>query len=286
MHRVIVIGGVNHDRIWQLKAPLTPGKRVQYSQRVTRIGGGGFYTGQQLLDLGAEVTLISRLKRDEQGLSALKTLEEIGFDTQQIEMLPGETIPLEILLEPDGERTIITFSDAPNPPFCLKGPVTGAAAYINALILDDELVARLNHIPLVISQLPLREATARPADWVISSRTDAGSDVGAAWQAARAIAGPRLKTLVITDGTRPTILFDGETAVEVSAPPPVKVVSTIGAGDRFGGAFAFYLLEGMTPAAAVEQAGREVAEWLQSAAVDDPVTERDKTSRAQQEHVL
>ncbi|MBZ5762356.1 hypothetical protein LAV84_20485 [Rhizobium sp. VS19-DR104.2] len=62
MYRVIVIGGVNHDRIWQLDASLTTGKRLQYSQRVIRIGCGGFYTALQLLDLGAEIALVIRLR--------------------------------------------------------------------------------------------------------------------------------------------------------------------------------------------------------------------------------
>lgn len=261
MPRVIVIGSVNHDRIWQLDAPLVPGGRILFSSRTTQLGGGAFYTGQQLLELGAEVAIVSRLMQDEQGEAALKSLVAAGFDSRHIVMATGETAPLEIFLEPNGERTIIAPTRR-TVPLTATEKLSGAGVYINALALDDDLVGQIDAQPLVVSQFPLRPATPRPADYVISSRDDVADDLHVAWERAGQIAGSRLKMLVLTDGPRPITLFDGSATVEVEPAEKVDTANTIGAGDRFAGAFLFALLEGLAPAPAARDASRVTAEWL------------------------
>ena len=261
MPRVIVIGSVNHDRIWQLDAPLVPGGRMQFSSRTTQLGGGAFYTGQQLLELGADVAIVSRLMQDEQGQAALKSLVADGFDSQYITMAAGETAPLEIFLEPNGERTIIAPTGR-SVPLTAGERLLGAGVYINALGLDENLVGQIDAQPLVVSQFPLRPATPRPADYVISSRDDVADDLLVAWRRAGQIAGPRLKMLVLTDGPRSITLFDGSTTIEVEPAAKIDTANTIGAGDRFAGALLFALLEGLEPAAAAREASRVTAEWL------------------------
>ncbi|MFD2250834.1 sugar/nucleoside kinase (ribokinase family) [Pseudochelatococcus lubricantis] len=262
MHRVVVIGGVHHDRIWQLDEPLTRGRRLRFSARGIRIGGGGFHTGCQLLERGAAVTMVTSLAQDEKGLAALAALKEAGFDTRHVTMTPGETVPLEILLEPDGERTILARAHRSARLFSANGPLMGDAVYINALRLDEALVATLRDIPLAVSQLPLGPAVPRPVDYVVSSRADAGADLPSAWQRAVAIAGPRLKMLVLTDGPRRIALHDGHRTVEVETAPAVTGVSTIGAGDRFSAAFLLGLLDGLDEALAASTASRTIADWL------------------------
>ncbi|MBN8950607.1 MULTISPECIES: PfkB family carbohydrate kinase [unclassified Rhizobium] len=261
MPRIIVIGSVNHDRIWQLDAPLVPGARIQFSSQTTRLGGGAYYTGRQLLELGADVALVSRLMLDAQGQAALQSLVAAGFDTKHIAMAPGETAPLEILLEPNGERTIIAPAGR-SQPLKTAAQLSGAGVYINALALDAGLVEQIDAQPLVVSQFPLRPATPRPADYVISSRDDVPDDLTLAWQRAGQIAGSRLKMLILTDGTRPITLFDGLKSVEIEPAAKVDTANTIGAGDRFAGSFLFALVEGRTPAAAAREASRITAEWL------------------------
>jgi sugar/nucleoside kinase (ribokinase family) len=262
VHRVLVIGSVNYDRIWRLDAPLAPGGRQRVCDKTLVLGGGGFHTGRALHDLGARVVLVSRLKRDVLGLSALKALNEIGFETQHVELLEGETEPLDILLDPNGERTILKPIRAGHEPLRLPGASATAAAYLNALNLDDGLLQELARIPLVISQLPLWPATARPADYVVSSRADAGPDIAATWTRARTLAGGRLKALVITDGPRPVTVYDGAMFFTVDTIPIDGLRSSIGAGDRFCGALLLALLDGAPIAEAVAIASSNTADWL------------------------
>jgi sugar/nucleoside kinase (ribokinase family) len=262
MHRVIVIGGVNHDRIWQLSDPLVRGGRMHVDSQEIHLGGGGFFTGNQLLELGCEVAIVTWLRSDAHGVSALQTLEDMGFDTSEVAMEPGQTSPLEILLEPNGERTILSLPNHARPPFRTETALVGDAVYLNALSLDAELVRRLDTVPIVVTQLPLRPATPRPAEYVISSRDDAAGDIEAVWDRASAIAGSRLKMLILTDGPNPITLLDGRNAMQVAPPERVEIKSAIGAGDRFSGAFLFALLEGKTEIAAAEFASRQTADWL------------------------
>ena len=185
------------------------------------------------------------------------------IDTGYVTMRAGETQFTEILLEPNGERTILNSGGQMRPPYAAPEPVTADAAYLNALVLDAGLVASLRTIPLVISQFPLRSASPRPADIVIGSRADfPGEDTQVIWERASLIAGPRLKTLVLTDGTRPISLYDGKALNQVTPLKQISVPDTIGAGDCFTGIFLHGLLQGLSLAVSAKQASQRTADWL------------------------
>jgi len=263
MCTVIVVGHINYDQVWSLSSPLASGARIVYSSRSVRLGGGGFHTGTQLAKLGNDVRLISNLMDDEYGRAALATLQASGIDTGYVTLWAGETRFTEILLEPNGERTILNPGGQMRPPFAAPEPVSGDAAYLNALVLEAGLVASLKTIPLVISQFPLRSASPRPADIVIGSRADfPGEDTRAIWERATGIAGPRLRTLVLTDGMRPISLYDGKALNHVTPLKQVSVPDTIGAGDCFTGIFLHGLLQGLSLELSAEQASQQTAEWL------------------------
>jgi sugar/nucleoside kinase (ribokinase family) len=59
------------------------------------------------------------------------------------------------------------------------------------------------------------------------------------------------KGFAITRGAKGSIVFDGETAIEID-PFPVKAIDTVGAGDMFAGAF----LYGITNNMSFAEAGR------------------------------
>lgn len=262
MHRILVIGSVHYDRIWRLDGPLVPAGRLRVRDKTMALGGGGFNTGIALIELGAQVVLLSRLMRDALGSSALETLERTGFDTHHVEIVDGESEPLDVLLDPEGERTILTSVRVGTVPLRAREPLTADAAYINARLLDDSVLRILEQMPLVVSQLPLGTATPRPADYIVTSRDDMGHDIAAIWRAATGIAGARLRALVVTDGPHPVTVYDGTAETHVVIGPRVTTASAIGAGDRFCGAFLLALLDGTVIADAVVQAARFVAAWL------------------------
>ena len=263
MRQILVVASVNHDCIWQLEQPIVSGRRLRVREKKLVLGGGGFYTGTALLDLGAAVALVSRLRRDELGLAALRTLNDIGFQTRHVELVDGETKPLDILIDPNGERTILAPLRVGDAPVRIADAAPSAAAYINALHLDTALLDVLSQTPLVMSQLPLNPATSRPADYVISSLDDIGGDIPRAWKRAVDVAGSRLKSLVVTNGPDPIVIHDGVSSRQIAASRVDDMCNTLGAGDHFAGALLHALLNGLALAEAVRAAADDTATWLE-----------------------
>jgi len=170
--RVVVIGHINHDRIWRLTEPLRAGGRIAWSSRETRLGGGGYFTARRLLDLGHDVALLSNLMSDAHGENAFADLQNAGFDTSLITQRDGETDFADILLDPTGERTILSSERRLFRTFLLDHEIAADAFYVNAPKLPDTILASLNRAPLVISQLPLREGELRAADIMVGSKAD------------------------------------------------------------------------------------------------------------------
>jgi fructokinase len=262
--RIVVIGHINHDRIWRLNEPLRAGGRIAWSSRETRLGGGGYFTARRLLDLGHDVALLSNLMSDGHGESALADLNAAGFDTTLITRRDGETDFADILLDPTGERTILSSERRLSRTFLLDSPIESDAFYVNAPKLPQTILTSLERAPLVVSQFPLREAEPRPADIMVGSKADLlGVSMGDIWTRARSLATDRLSHLVMTDGPAAISVFDGTTEQTLKLARTVTVRDTIGAGDTFSGSLLNALLAGMDVVAASQRAGDETTDWLQ-----------------------
>lgn len=262
--RIIVIGHINHDRIWRLTEPLRAGGRIAWSSRETRLGGGGYFTARRLLDLGHDVALLSNLMDDAHGEEALAELKEAGFDTTLIARRDGQTDFADIMLDPTGERTILSSERRLSRTFMLDRPIESDAFYVNAPKLPDTILTSLNRAPLVISQFPLREGEVRPADIMVGSKADLpGTTIAEVWVMARRLATERLTHLVMTDGPAAISVFDGRTETQVSLSRQVTVRDTIGAGDTFSGSLLHALLGGKNAVEASQLAGDETTAWLE-----------------------
>ena len=247
MAHILVAGNINHDRVWHLDRPLTPGGRLSCVNREVRLGGGAFHTGAQLLRLGHAVTIAGHLMDDETGHKALSTLETMGFDTARVSMIPGETAAADILLDPTGERTIIAPPNRKRLAADLFGAVDTDAIYVNASECGPGLLVVMEKALLSIAQFPAKEA-ARPADILIGSAADmVGHDYADLWSVAHRIAGTRLSHFVITDGPDPVRLMDSATIRLVPPPERLQLADTIGAGDTFAGSYLHAILAGHAP---------------------------------------
>ncbi|MCJ8238041.1 PfkB family carbohydrate kinase [Peteryoungia algae] len=262
--RVVVIGHINHDRIWRLTEPLRPGGRIAWSSRDTRLGGGGYFTAKRLLDFGHDVALLSNLMTDDHGETALADLEATGFDTSLIARREGATDFADILLDPTGDRTILSSERRLSRTFLLDKPVHADAFYVNAPKLPQTIVDSLERAPLVVSQLPIREGGPRPADVIVGSKADLpGMALADVWRVAAELGTKRLTHLVMTDGPDRISLFDGHLEQTLSLARTVSVPDTIGAGDTFSGALLHGLLEGRGIVEATRLAGDTTTDWLE-----------------------
>ncbi len=262
--RIVVIGHINHDRIWRLTEPLRAGGRIAWSSRETRLGGGGYFTARRLLDLGHDVALLSNLMSDINGENAYADLQNAGFDTSLITRRDGETDLADILLDPTGERTILSSERRLSRTFVLDRAIEADAFYVNAPKLPDAILASLNRAPLVVSQFPLREGEVRAADIMVGSKADLpGIPIADVWAMAQRLATDRLTHLVMTDGPAAISVYDGNTETRVTLSRCVTVRDTIGAGDTFSGSLLHALLGGKNAVEASQHAGNETTTWLE-----------------------
>ncbi|RKE83543.1 PfkB family carbohydrate kinase [Rhizobium sp. AG855] len=261
--RIVVVGHVNHDRIWRLTEPLRAGGRILWSSRNTRLGGGGYFTARRLRDLGHSVAILSNLMTDEHGDTAMADLAGLGFDISLITRVPGGTDFADILLDPEGERTILSNERRLSRAFVLDEALSDGVFYVNAPLLPDTILASLAQARLVVSQLPLRRAAPRPADIMIGSKADMPDrSIADVWSLAAELSGSRLRHLVMTDGPDAISIYDGTREITVAIAQRVSVRDTIGAGDSFSGGLIHALLSGADIVEAARIAADLTARWL------------------------
>jgi sugar/nucleoside kinase (ribokinase family) len=261
MARIMVVASANVDRIWWLDRQLVPGGRLLCRSVEKRYGGGGFNTGSALLALGHEVVLVTSLCDDEEGRAYLQALGDRGFITDFIRLVPGRTTPAEILIEPDGERTIIGHGGARKPGIDALPPVDASLVYLNTKSLGPKAIRHLNDCAFVISQFPL-SGDRRPADVMIGSRSDMTGPPETDWQAAADVAGARLRTFVVTNGREPVEIVDGHARIRVEIPEPLPVRDATGAGDFFAAGYIDAVVGGLDPQQAALAGCRVAASWL------------------------
>src|ERR1700741_3792073 len=181
-----------------------------------------------------------------------------GIETKHLIHMPGLVTPISaVMIDPSGERTIVTFRDPklwhvklPDfdallddchailtesrcPEFCTELGAEAVRRGIpvivdvdRAMSLREGLLNASTH--LVFSSEPLQET---------ADETDDG-------QALKKVATPTKSFLAGTRGARGTIWLDEQGQLQETPAFPVHTVDTLGAGDVFHGAFALAITEG------------------------------------------
>ncbi len=263
MARILIVANINVDRLWRLSQPLRPGARIAHEGIAARMGGGGWYTGAELLARGHRVRIMTRLADDAAGRRCRAALEARGFDTSLVAMSEEVTRPNDILVDPAGERTILFPAAARRRPVEAIPADDSDLVYINVQrMLPAASEALLGRCP-VVAQFPLAEGERRPAEVLIASRSDLGmEDRAALLAAARDRAGANLHALVLTDGPSPVRVIEAGGERVCPVPPCARVAATVGAGDTFAAGFIDGLLAGGSPAEAAAAGNAAAGRFL------------------------
>lgn len=255
MSRLLLLANLNCDHVLSLSDPLLSGARLHYQDRGRRLGGGAANTGVGLVWAGHEVLLASRIGRDETGDWLLEQAGSYGLDCRYVERVEGESGELLVLVDANGERTILRRPQQSALPCVL--PAEGIdCLYVN--YQGDGVIPYLHQMLtqcLVVAQYPKGGEWARPCHLLIASRGDLAC-VDDPWLHARQIGGDSLQWLVLTDGKGGARAIRAQEQISVAA-RGVQVVDTTGAGDAFAGGLIHGLVSGMT----MEQALHSAAEW-------------------------
>jgi ribokinase len=233
MSTILIIGGVNLDRVWRLGSPLRSGRRHIYTSCETRIGGGGFNTGVALRTLGHEVALATTLADDPNRQICPDTLKSRGFIADQVHVSQNPIVPVEIFVDPLGERTIVTNTAAEVDRLGNFHLGNADLVYVNARRVDSKLLKEFGSRVPIVAQFPLHPDERRPAHIIIGSASDfdfaCDQDL---FRLARRVAGGAVQALILTGGSSAVQIWErtGRTLLPVA---PLQPLDSTGAGDVF-----------------------------------------------------
>ncbi|WP_298440781.1 PfkB family carbohydrate kinase [uncultured Ferrimonas sp.] len=266
MAHALIIANINCDQILRLSRPLQSGARIHYEEQGYRLGGGAANTGLGLVWAGHQISLLSQVGEDQRGDWLIDQAQQLGFNCHWVHRHVGATQPLQLLMEPNGERTILR----PNRPRLLLpqhfDPTPFNALYVNlsAEGLPSLMRQAMATDCLVVAQLP-KDLAQRPCDYLITSVDDlAQHQVDDPWQFGQQIAGNNLRAFIVTQGSKGAIAYhaDGQQSCPAVA---TNVIDSTGAGDCYAGGLIHALLQSLSLAEAMQQA----AQWAAFAVSGD-----------------
>ncbi|KUI34432.1 ribokinase [Mycobacterium sp. IS-1590] len=245
--RVCVVGSVNADLTFTVRALPRPGQTVLASDLSMAPGGKGGNQAVAAARAGARVRLVAALGTDGSAEMLRHHLSVNGVALDGVVTVPGPSGSAVITVDSSAENTIVVAPGA-------NGALSVDSADVRALIADSDVVLLQLEIPIataiaaaqvasdagVVVVVNASPAGAPPhdllalselADVVVVNETEAG-----AWHWP-------VPHLVITRGARgASYLGDGE---RFSVPAPAaRAVDTTGAGDVFAGVLATHWLDG------------------------------------------
>jgi len=184
-------------------------------------------------------------------------LADEGIETTHIVHMPGLVTPISaVLVDPSGERTIVTFRD----PELWKVKLPPIATLLDdcAAILTESRCAEFctdlcaeavrRGIPVIVDvdrAMSLREGLLNASSHLVfsSEPLQETADIADDAKALKKIAKLTPSFLAGTRGPRGTIWLDEKGAIQETPAFPVHTVDTLGAGDVFHGAFALAITE-------------------------------------------
>jgi sugar/nucleoside kinase (ribokinase family) len=234
-------------------------------------GGSGANTIVAVSQFGGQAFYSCKVAKDEPGEYYLKDLLESGVDTnlKTHPPEPGITGKCLVFVTPDADRTMNTFlgissglSDIELVPDAIAnatytyiegylvtgetskqaaikaGAIATAAGQKVALTLSDQNMAKF-------FKQGLLEMIGSGVDLLFANDSEAfemagTQDLAEAIKYLKTIS----KTFALTLGAKGSLIFDGQTLIEI-APFPVYAIDTVGAGDMYAGGVLYGITNGM-----------------------------------------
>jgi sugar/nucleoside kinase (ribokinase family) len=274
-HRILCIGMPVRDLTFRVEGLPARGFKVAASHFDEICGGNALNAAIGIVRLGGKAT-ISGPMGDAAETSATfiyDKLAEEGIDSRHLVHMPGLVTPIStIMIDPSGERTIVTFRDPALWKVRLPDAdtlLTGCSAVLTEsrcgeFVTDLCVEARRRGLPVVVDvdrAMSLREGLLTASSHLIFSSEALQETAGIAddAKALRKIAKLTSTFLAGTRGPQGTIWLDDDGKLQQTPAFPVHTVDTLGAGDIFHGAFALAITERQSVPAALRFASAAAA---------------------------
>jgi sugar/nucleoside kinase (ribokinase family) len=258
--RILCIGMPVRDLTFRIAELPLRGFKVNASHFEEIAGGNALNAAIGIVRLGGRASICGPMGdvRETSSRYIFDRLAHEGIDTRHIVHMPNLVTPISnIMIDPSGERTIVTFRD----PGLWKVKLPDADTLLRdcAAILTENRCAefctdlcaeaRRRGIPVVVDvdrAMSLREGLLTASSHLIFSSEALQATAGVADDAAalKKVAKLTPSFLAGTRGPRGTIWLDARGELKETPAFPVHTVDTLGAGDIFHGAFTLAITEG------------------------------------------
>jgi ribokinase len=248
MTRVAVVGHIEWvDFVPVDRFPLR-GSVVHAQGSFTRAAGGGGVAAGALAELGATVEFFTALGHDAAGEAAVAQLSERGVH-MHVAWREPPTRRAMTLLEPGGERTIVTIGKRlePRGEDALPWELLRECGGVYFTAGDVAALSAARAAPAVVASPRGRSALVDgdvPIDALVFSAHDEDESAWARRSASRA------RLLVATEGAAGGHWWGAETGRWAAVPPPGPPRDAYGCGDSFAAAFTLGLGSGKSVAEA------------------------------------
>lgn len=277
--QICMVGSSNTDLVVRVPRATLPGETLIGSNFQIGFGGKGANQSVMAARLGARVTVVTKLGRDVFGENTINNFRQQGIDTTYVLFDEQEASGVALITvdENSGQNSIVI---APGANFTLSPADIRASrqAIAQAQVLLCQLEIRMEttieafriakEVESVVTILNPAPAAELPdellqmTDILMPNEVEASMLTGMPTETVEqaVAAGQKLRergveTVVMTLGSRGSLLIAGDGEPVHIPAERVQAVDTTGAGDAFVGSFAYLLASGRTLRDSVERAG-------------------------------
>ncbi|ABD05382.1 PfkB [Rhodopseudomonas palustris HaA2] len=258
--RILCVGIPVRDLTFRIEAVPGRGNKIPASAYEEICGGNALNAGIGIARLGGTATMCGPMGDASEiaGRFIFDKLGEEGIATTGLIHMPGLVTPISaVMVDPTGERTIVTFRD----PRLWNVALPDADALLencDAIMIESRCAgfatplcaeATRRGIPVVVdidSAMAMNEGLLTASSHLIFSAEALHATAGVADDEAALTKVAKLTHafVAVTRGPKGTLWLDADKQFQQTPAFPVHVVDTLGAGDIFHGGFAVAFSEG------------------------------------------
>jgi sugar/nucleoside kinase (ribokinase family) len=256
---ILCIGMPVRDLTFRVEGLPARGSKENASHFDEICGGNALNGAIGIVRLGGRASICGPMgdARETTSRYIFEKMAHEGIETKHIVHMPGLVTPISnIMIDPSGERTIVTFRD----PELWKVHLPDANTLLedcDAILTESRCAAfctdlcaeaRRRGIPVIVDvdrAMSLREGLLTASSHLVfsSEPLQETADVADDGEALKKIAKLTPSFLAGTRGAQGTIWLDEHQTLQQTPAFPVHTVDTLGAGDVFHGAFALAITE-------------------------------------------
>src|SRR6266581_9630851 len=257
--RILCIGMPVRDLTFRVQGLPARGSKEHASHFEEICGGNALNAAIGIVRLGGRAAICGPIgdARETSSRIIFERMADEGIDTAYILHMPGMVTPISnILIDPSGERTIVTFRDPELWKVCLPDADT-LLKDCSAILTESRCAefctdlcaeARRRDIPVIVDvdrAMSLREGLLAASSHLVFSSEALQSTAGVRddAEALKKIAKFTPSFVAGTRGAQGTLWLDEQHKLRETPAFPVHTVDTLGAGDVFHGAFALATTE-------------------------------------------